>query len=610
MPQASPRDSPAAGGRFPALPVNLVLSLVTALLFLGVLEGGSRLLERARPAPEVADYLWDWEKKWEGDFYTIRSDAVGWPTWEEINADGVRDRTHAEEKPEGTTRLVFLGDSVTLGAGIEPEAAFPQLLQARFEAEGRPIEVFNLALWGWSTRQERLAYERIGRRYRPDTVVLGVCLNDVPELQNNLDRPPRWLAALHERSALVRVLVNAQGREIARVEELFTEKDAPKVRAAFEKYFAEVDALRTEVERDGARFSVVVFPFRFQVEAGAPPPVAQERLLAHFRQGGVEALDLLPAVKTLGPAAFWDYDHFSEKGSRLVADTLAASALVPAVPSARERLREALGPRASETAELLRLLRGRDADLQRAAAWGLGRLGAEAAPVTLGPLRAALGDPIEGVRAESATALGSLGPAARPAAGDLFRSLDDSRQDVRWRAARALARLPLTAGEHLEPLRAAVRSPDFFVRTFACWTLGNLGPAAAAAVPDLVAALPLRGGFARAGAVGALARIGEAAAPAVPALSAALSDPDGDRRWQAARALGRIGPAAAAAVPALVHALGDPNEHVRLHSARALGRVGDLSAGAALEKARADPHPGVRKEAAKAIGELQRTARR
>ena len=62
----------------------------------------------------------------------------------------------------------------------------------------------NVALWGWSTRQERIAWQRIARGYRPDAAVLAVCLNDIPELFNNLSRPPRWLAALHARSALVR----------------------------------------------------------------------------------------------------------------------------------------------------------------------------------------------------------------------------------------------------------------------------------------------------------------------------------------------------------------------------------------------------------------------
>jgi hypothetical protein len=49
----------------------------------------------------------------------------------------------------------------------------------------------SVALPGWSTRQERYAYERIARRYRPDAVVLAVVLNDMEDLHNNLTQPPR-----------------------------------------------------------------------------------------------------------------------------------------------------------------------------------------------------------------------------------------------------------------------------------------------------------------------------------------------------------------------------------------------------------------------------------
>ncbi len=96
---------------------NLGLAAVTSLLFLGALELLARRFDEPAPAAApVADYIWDWREKMEGDFYVIRSEAVGWPPWEEINGDGLRDRTHPVEKPPGRLRLVALGDSVTLGA--------------------------------------------------------------------------------------------------------------------------------------------------------------------------------------------------------------------------------------------------------------------------------------------------------------------------------------------------------------------------------------------------------------------------------------------------------------------------------------------------------------
>jgi lysophospholipase L1-like esterase len=409
--------------------VNLGLALGVSVLVLALLEGGARLVERRRPPrPAVADYIWDWDDMMPGGFYVMKSEGVGWPPWEEWNGDGLRDRTRTLEKPEGVTRIAFLGDSVTLGAELAPREAYPQVLETRFVAEGRRAEVMNVALWGWSTRQERIAWQRIARRYRPDQAVLAVCLNDIPELYNNLSRPPRWLLALHERSALVRLLVNAEGREIDSVERLFSEPEAPRVREALARFFDEVRSLRREVEADGASFAILVFPFRFQVEPGAPAPVVQERIAEFCRAEGARCLDLLPTLSRAGAAAFIDYDHLSPSGALLVADTLQAGGLLADAASDPALLLGALerssAPGARAAGEWLRARRGapagpavaaiagvlalREASERQAACWALGRSGSAAAPFVEALASLALGDGSEGVRSSCARALASV----------------------------------------------------------------------------------------------------------------------------------------------------------------------------------------------------------
>jgi lysophospholipase L1-like esterase len=553
------------------LVVNVALALASSAVFLGVIEGAARLWERPRPPRrEVADYIWDWDDKMPGGFYVMKSDGVGWPPWEEFNRDGLRDRTRTREKAQGLRRIAILGDSVTLGAEIRPEEAYPQRLEARFRAEGLRVEVMNVALMGWSTRQERIAWQRIARAYRPDQALLAVCLNDIPELFNNLSRPPRWLARLHERSAVVRLLVDAEGREIDSVERLFSEPDAPRVREAMDRFFDEVRALRRDVEADGATLAVVVFPFRFQVEPDAPPPVVQRRIASFCGSERLPCLDLLPTLGRLGPSAFVDYDHLSPAGASVVADTLYASGLLVRGGSARDVLREALGDRASDVSALASALAG-----------------AESA----------------GVRAESAAALGRLGPAGRIATPSLFAALADPSEAVRAEAARALTGLGPAAGD-VPGLVAALGSADVYVAAFAAWSLGNLGTEARAAVPDLARALARD--ETNAVVAGALARIGPAAAAAVTALVDGLRSADADRRWRAARTLGRIGPPAASAVPSLAGALSDPSGLVRLHAARALGRIGLAArpAAAALQRTTGDPDPNVSEEARRALARL------
>ena len=53
---------------------------------------------------------------------------------------------HAAEVPKKT--LVFLGDSLTAGLGVQPTEAFPALVAEKIRAAGLPIEVQNAGLSG------------------------------------------------------------------------------------------------------------------------------------------------------------------------------------------------------------------------------------------------------------------------------------------------------------------------------------------------------------------------------------------------------------------------------------------------------------------------------
>ena len=592
---AAPRQSLAA---------NLALAVGVSLLLLGGLEVLARAFEERRPTRPVASYIWDWQEKWSGDFYTVGSGAAGWPPWEEFNGDGVRDRTHSPAKPPGFRRLVFLGDSVTLGAGLEARQAYPQLLQERLDDAGRRVEVFNVALWGWSTRQEAIAYRRIARRYAPDRVVVAVCLNDIPELQNNLTRPAAWLAWLHRRSALVRRLVDAQGREIQSVEDLFAQPDSPRVRQGFERFFVELRGLRAQAAGNGASLALLVFPFRFQLAPDAPEPSAQRRIAAFCASEGIPMLDMLPALQEAGEAAFLDYDHLSAKGARLTAQAILASPLLPQAAAEPELLARRFG---TGPPDPLAALGDPDADVRAAAAWTLGR--GQAGEREISALQAGLGDASPLVALRCAEALGRL--RARAAVPALYTALADPREAPRWAAAQALWRIGTQAPDDLDALVGALRNPDPYVRAFGAWSLGELGPVARDTVPALVEALRLEEGE-QGAAARALAKLGPVAVEAVPALLEQLGSPEARRRFTAAEALGRIGPEARASIDPLVAGLRDEDDTVRSSCAQALGRIGPSARAAVpalIGVLRSDADAHSRALAARALGQIGPAAR-
>jgi HEAT repeat protein/lysophospholipase L1-like esterase len=594
-----------------SLVANLALSVVVSVVFLGAAEGLARLVEKPRKVVPPEKRVLMWDEGWHGQFYTMRSNAVGWPPWEEFNRDGVRDRTHAQEKPEGTWRVVCLGDSVTVGPDGRPQDAYPQILQMRLDALGPGVEILNVSLWGWATRQERIAYQRIVRKYRPDQVVLGVCLNDFEEMQNNLSRPPPLVAALYRRSALVRRLTRAEEREIAGVEELFSAPDSARVKEGFDRVFAEIRALREEVRADGAELVVTIFPFIEQVVPGAPPPSVETRIGAFCAREGIRFVDPLPGLRPLGRAAFPEGDggHFNGLGAARIADELLRSGIIPEEVYSIGDLHSTLGPVALDARAvpaLVTALGSVNPRTRAQAAWALGRIG-PAAKGAVPALEKVLRDPSESVRSWATIALGSMGAEARPAFEALAQGLEDERENVRARSAEAIFRVGSEPERAVPVLRTALRSGDLYVRGFAAWYLGELGPAAQAAVPDVALTLKRDDGGVRALAVRTLGKIAPGDRATVTALGEALLDQGWDERWRAARILGKMGTGAAPAVPALIAALADANELVRGEAAAALGRIGPAAsaAGPALVRAQKDAVPEVRAAATGALRKLR-----
>ena len=558
---------------------NLALTVASTLLVAGLLEGAARFLEP--PPVQKQEYLWDWSERFkDAQFYTLEK-GEGYPPAEENNVDGLRDVTRPVEAREGLRRIAVLGDSVAYGHGLEAAQAFPHLLERTLRASGHDVEVFNIALPGWSTRQERIAYERIARKYKPSEVVLAVCLNDLAELQINLTKPPGFLLTLFKHSATVRMALGASKREIGAVEELFTAGDSARVENAFRLFFDEVRALRSEVAKDGAALEVVVFPFRFQIEPRAPAPSVQKQVMDFAAAEKIAAVDFLPEIAGAPSPRdlFLDYDHFSVAGHERVAAWLAARPEIAGdagYPNPQPS-------RPPSTGQLLASLAKAGSDAKREL--GLRRVAAEA----------------EHLDASSSPDLASLKAAV------VRQAVDDPSPRVRFEAAQAVFALGHPDEASVDILIRGLRHEDPRVRAFATWTVGEMGGIAKIAVPALVALARQDGGAGKTGALTAIGKIGGAAPETIPLLLEELRHPKEARRYRAARTIGKMGPAASAAVPGLTAALRDPSALVRLHVVRAFGSIGEASKQALpalIDVLNKDPDPEVRKEVSLTLSKL------
>jgi len=108
-----------------------------------------------------------------------------------INSAGLRDDEIRPVKPPGTKRILMLGDSMTVGWGVEESECFAGRLDALLNdgaAAGTRYEVVNCGWASWYTTDG--AYVFLKHRVDeldPDLVVLDFFLNDPAEL-----RPDDW----------------------------------------------------------------------------------------------------------------------------------------------------------------------------------------------------------------------------------------------------------------------------------------------------------------------------------------------------------------------------------------------------------------------------------
>lgn len=250
------------------------------------------------------------------------------------NSYGMRDHEPLPNETPALFRIVALGDSFTFGLGVPVEDAYPKVLEKLLNGtapDGVRYEVLNLAVPGYSTRDEALALRYNGLQWRPKLVILGYCLND-PETRplQPLDlyfHTPSWWEHFHvlRLFSLFEITLETKiygGGDYYRYLHAPQRSDWQSVLAAFKDLHAMTVAR-------GIPTVVVIFPinevaswseYRYQS--------LHEQVAAAARASSFGVVDLYTVYSQHDPRALkvapGDH-HPSKLGHRLAAQTIAAA---------------------------------------------------------------------------------------------------------------------------------------------------------------------------------------------------------------------------------------------------------------------------------------------
>lgn len=107
------------------------------------------------------------------------------------HCDPVRSDQHlvgpdqAPSRADEAIRVVVVGDSMSVGYGLDYDDTWPGLLAHELETvlSPRPVQLFNLATGGYELGEVAASYQRWGRAYQPHLVVHALFVNDFARLK-------------------------------------------------------------------------------------------------------------------------------------------------------------------------------------------------------------------------------------------------------------------------------------------------------------------------------------------------------------------------------------------------------------------------------------------
>jgi hypothetical protein len=262
----------------------LLLAFISILLFFFIIEVGLRISVNEK---RVIDNSW-------------------WERYAKTNSYNYRDIEHKLEKLPDVFRILILGDSQTVGHGIDSLGdTWPKKLESLLNSKlpKKRFEIINSAYRGWNTDTQLYELFKNGFLFNPDLVLLGFYLNDIPSpvhLSCDL-RDKNFLGLLHKYFPFSNQskLFNFLNFRINRLQE--TLKLKPTFSECLnliyesrgwemEKVF--LDTMKKGINLKSSHFMAAIIPVFFQLGENYPFQNIHSKVSEWFKKSGTSVIDL------------------------------------------------------------------------------------------------------------------------------------------------------------------------------------------------------------------------------------------------------------------------------------------------------------------------------
>jgi lysophospholipase L1-like esterase len=310
---------------------NLLLTACTIVLCLMLGEAVIRGVNHYRPGYDFE--MWRYASEMKQPLPSAKLPFYHFPNREgryygielRTNSLGMRDDERTVSKPKGKKRIVFLGDSFTLGWGVPFDSIITKQLEQMLNKTEKRYEVINMGVGNYNSSMEVELFKLKGLRLEPDIVVLMYFVNDteptprMTAFSYTVLRHSYLLGYLNEKVKLIGIS-EGQGHELLDYyRRIYSDGSVAKD--------MNTDALRELVRlcRDrGIKLLMVNIPDLRRLR-GYPFSFATDHIRRLAEDSHVPFLDLLPAFETYDEQALWvsqEDPHMNTKANALAAEAI------------------------------------------------------------------------------------------------------------------------------------------------------------------------------------------------------------------------------------------------------------------------------------------------
>lgn len=223
------------------------------------------------------------------------------------NRDGFRDRRELTRRvPENVTRVLFFGDSFTIGHGIRDiDHRFTDLVEKQLNLpDGPEVQVDNLGEAGWDVSLiTAMVTGVLQQKIETDVIVYVYMMNDIEgydprteqtikEIQSN--QPTNWLVT--KTYFLNWLYFRWQHLKAGTSVDYFPHLADSYRSAPWEGVRKSIQRMNELCRQSDVEFRMVVFPFLHNLGPEYPFAHAHEKIVACCRDEGISVLDLDPLL--------------------------------------------------------------------------------------------------------------------------------------------------------------------------------------------------------------------------------------------------------------------------------------------------------------------------